>query len=196
MRATSSGKVGGAAVLGARTSFVGNVLASTSITLNDSASVSGRLLAQTGAVALDTNNVSLCCDPITLSPQTLPNGQAGTMYSQTLIMAKGGTGQYAFSVTSGALPDGLNLNAPTAGMISGTPAVKGVFTFTVTAADSHGCTGTQVYTIRISPIPCQTITVTNPPIAAGVAGAFFSETFMRGPWARRRSRLPARCPRV
>ena len=52
-------QVGSSATLGTTTTFVGNILALTSITLNTGASVSGRVLARNGAVTLDTNVVSI-----------------------------------------------------------------------------------------------------------------------------------------
>jgi len=51
-------QVGSSATLGTRTEFVGNILALTSITLTTGAHVSGRALASTGAVTMDTNDVS------------------------------------------------------------------------------------------------------------------------------------------
>jgi len=51
-------QVGSSATLGTTTTFVGNILALTSITLNTGASVSGRALARNGAVTMDTNTVS------------------------------------------------------------------------------------------------------------------------------------------
>jgi type VI secretion system secreted protein VgrG len=59
--------VGSSATLGGSTSFVGNILALTSITLNTSANITcGRAFAQTGAVTLDTNNITTnCATPFT-----------------------------------------------------------------------------------------------------------------------------------
>lgn len=54
-------QVGSSATLGTTTSFVGNILALTSITLTTSANVAGRALARNGAVTLDTNNVNPAC---------------------------------------------------------------------------------------------------------------------------------------
>lgn len=53
-------QVGSSATLGTGSSFVGNILALTSITLTTGAGLSGRSLARNGAVTLDTNNVALC----------------------------------------------------------------------------------------------------------------------------------------
>jgi uncharacterized repeat protein (TIGR01451 family) len=51
-------QVGSSATLGTATTFVGNILALASITLNTGANLSGRALARSGAVTLDTNAVS------------------------------------------------------------------------------------------------------------------------------------------
>ena len=51
-------QVGSSATLGSGTAFAGNILALESITLNDGASVVGRLLARNGAVTLIGNSIS------------------------------------------------------------------------------------------------------------------------------------------
>ena len=51
-------QVGSSATLGTTTSFGGNILAATSVTLTTDASLLGRALAQSGAVTLDTNSVT------------------------------------------------------------------------------------------------------------------------------------------
>lgn len=54
--------VGSSATLGSSTTLEGNILALTSITLNNSASIlNGRALAQNGAVTMDTNTISDNC---------------------------------------------------------------------------------------------------------------------------------------
>jgi hypothetical protein len=83
---------------------------------------------------------------LTISPTTVPNGQAGVAYNQTLT-AGGGTAPYSFAVTSGALPGGLTLSS--GGGISGAPNAVGAFSFTVTATDSGSGTGSQAYSIRV-----------------------------------------------
>jgi hypothetical protein len=49
-------QVGSSATLGTGTTFRGNIVALTSITLNDNATMLGRALARNGAVSLGTNN--------------------------------------------------------------------------------------------------------------------------------------------
>lgn len=141
-------QVGSSASLRASTTFVGNLLALTDITLGNGVTVSGRLISR-GVVGLDTNNVSLCCATIILSPQTLPSGLFGATYNQP-ITASGGVAPYTFSV-SGTLPTGLAFTpASPTGTISGTPTAIGVFTFCITVTDSNLCAVTQCYTMILS----------------------------------------------
>ncbi|MBI2841271.1 MAG: putative Ig domain-containing protein [Acidobacteria bacterium] len=90
---------------------------------------------------------SYICPPITLGPGSLPEGQVGTPYAQ-ILSAAGGIGSYAFTVTQGHSPDGLSLD-PATGVLSGTPTASGVYDFAVTATDSLGCTGSQVYAVSV-----------------------------------------------
>jgi len=54
--------VGSSATLDTTTSFAGNILALASISLNNGATIGcGRALANTGAVTMDTNTISLAC---------------------------------------------------------------------------------------------------------------------------------------
>lgn len=154
-------QVGSSATLVTGTSFTGDILALSSITLTTGANTNGRTLARNGAVTLDTNNVNTCgvsvCPIITVNPASLPNGSVGTPYSQT-VSGSGGTSPYTFSVSSGSLPTGLLLNSST-GAITGTPTTVGTFTFTITATDATGCTGSRLYTITIASPGCPAIVV-------------------------------------
>ena len=72
-------QVGSSATLGSTTAFQGNVLALTSISLNNGASVIGRMLARNGALTLDNNvlDSTLCTSatpPGTTPPGTTPPG--------------------------------------------------------------------------------------------------------------------------
>jgi hypothetical protein len=55
-------EIGSSATLGTGTKFRGNILALASITATTGATISGRLLAHTGAVTLDNNTVRPCTD--------------------------------------------------------------------------------------------------------------------------------------
>jgi hypothetical protein len=52
-------QVGSSATLGTGTRFVGTIMAAASITANTAATIHGRLLAQTGAVNMDTNTITM-----------------------------------------------------------------------------------------------------------------------------------------
>jgi hypothetical protein len=176
-------QVGSSATLGTTTSFAGNILAMASITLDTGASVSGRLLARTGAVTLDGSNVTVCppipapplCPIITLTPPptppNLPPGVVLTPYVGQTFTASGGTTPYTIALSSGALPPGLTLTSsgPSTALLSGTPTAVGTFIFTITATDANGCFIIQPYTIVIAaPPPCPPITLSPPPLPAGV----------------------------
>jgi hypothetical protein len=62
-------QVGSSATLGTTTAFKGNILALTSITLNTGADIiSGRALAQNGAVTMDTNDITILGCPSVSGP--------------------------------------------------------------------------------------------------------------------------------
>jgi hypothetical protein len=143
-------QVGSSATFGTGSSFVGNVLALTSITMTTGAGLNGRLLARNGAVTLDTNSVTACaaaCPIITVSPATLPDGAVGVPYNET-VTASGAAGPFTFTVTSGALPAGLTLN-PATGLISGVPTTEVSSNFTITATNAGLCSGSRAYSIVI-----------------------------------------------
>jgi len=119
-----------------------------------------------------TYNLTIACQTITVTNPAVNSGVVGSPFSQTFSQS-GGVGTTTFSLASGTLPSGLTLAAN--GVLSGTPTQTGTFPITVKATDSNGCTGTgPAYTLTIT---CQTITVTNPAVNSGVAGAPFSQTF-------------------
>ncbi len=66
-------QVGSSATLGTASSFAGNILASTSITVTTGVSVTGRALAQNGAVTLDTNAIT-ATSPLTSAVTTTVGG--------------------------------------------------------------------------------------------------------------------------
>jgi len=64
-------EMGSAATLGTGTTFAGNILANTAITINTGATISGRALDVSAAVTMDTNHISAC-------GAGLPTGGPGT----------------------------------------------------------------------------------------------------------------------
>lgn len=170
-------QVGSSATIGTGSSFAGDILALTSITITTGANSTGRLLARNGAVTLDTNNVNTCgvilCGAITVNPATLPNGSVGAAYNQ-VVSGSGGTAPYTFSISTGALPTGLVLN-PATGAITGTPTAVGTFTFTITAVDAIGCPGSRQYTVNIAGAGCPVITLSPSTLPPGTAGTPYSQ---------------------
>lgn len=82
---------------------------------------------------------------LTVNPATLPSAAAGGRYSAQ-VSGAGGTAPYTFSVSAGALPSGLTINATT-GVISGTPRTAGTATFTIQAMDVNGNIGSRAYSL-------------------------------------------------
>jgi hypothetical protein len=131
-------------------------------------------------VTLHTNNVNTCgvlaCPIITVNPATLPDGTAGTPYNQS-VSASGGTSPYTFSLSSGALPGGLSLNGATdPGTITGTPTTAGTFTFTITATDATGCSGSREYTMLITSPGCPAITLSPSTLPPGATLQPYAQT--------------------
>ena len=98
---------------------------------------------------------------IVVSPGSLPEGEVGEAYSET-FSASGGAAPFTFAVTDGArraavaaavagLPPGLTLSSD--GLLSGTPAEAGEFSFTVTATDANGEVGRKSYTLAVAAAP-------------------------------------------
>jgi len=171
-------QVGSSATLGTGSTFRGNILALSSITLTTNANLLGRALARNGAVTLDTNSVGLCgpsivCPALTVNPATLPNGVIGSPYNQT-ITASGASPPVTFAVTSGVLPTGLVLNAAT-GAITGSPTTAGNFNFSITATDANGCFASRAYTVIIAST-CAVLVVNPATLPGGTQGVPYNQS--------------------
>jgi hypothetical protein len=86
--------------------------------------------------------------------------------------ATGGAGTLTYTVFSGALPNGLGINATT-GAITGTPTAGGTFNFVIKAADAFGDSNTQAYSIVVS---YPTLTVTPASLPTGYVGSTYTQT--------------------
>jgi hypothetical protein len=88
--------------------------------------------------------------PPSITTTSLPNGVATKTYTFTLE-ANGGSGTKTWSIASGALPGGLNLDAAS-GTISGTPSAPGQSTVSFKVQDSGGSATTPSLNLFIDPV--------------------------------------------
>ncbi len=127
----------------------GGVLSGTP-TAGGSSSITVKVTDSENNSATQTYTPSMGVPSITLSPANLPAATLHAAYSQA-VTAQGGTAPYTYSLASGSLPPGLNLNN---GVISGAPTSSGSYAFSVVATDSSGgtgpYTGTVNYTVNVS----------------------------------------------
>ena len=99
----------------------------------------------------------------------LPQGVTSTPYSGALS-ATGGLPPYAWSINSGALPNGLTLSIT--GAISGMPTVSGDFTFTAQVVDSGGAQASRGFTVSIQQ---STLRITTQTLPVGIQGSAYSQ---------------------
>jgi hypothetical protein len=112
--------------------------------------------------------------PLSITTTGLASGTVGTAYSQALA-ATGGTAPYSWSVTAGALPAGLTLNA-LSGVISGTPTAAATSTFTVQVRDAAQATTTRQLSIQVNPATPPPLSVTTTSLPNGTVGVAYSQT--------------------
>lgn len=108
------------------------------------------------------------CNPSGVLPCTLGDGNNAVPYTKSFTFT-GGVQPYTYSVSLGALPSCLKLNAAssgTTGTIVGTPCGSGTSQFTITVTDSGGALPvSQVFIITIAPPPPLSLTVAPLPAA-------------------------------
>ncbi len=107
---------------------------------------------------------------LTVSTTSLPNGEVGSAYSQTLTET-GGTAPFTWAITVGTLPAGLSLNTTT-GLISGTPTAVGTSNFTAQVTDSAAATATAGLSITVN----AAVSITTTSLPAGEVGSAYSQT--------------------
>ncbi|HTK75119.1 MAG TPA: putative Ig domain-containing protein, partial [Gemmataceae bacterium] len=118
---------------------------------------------------------------ITTVPQ-LPQGVPGSPYNATLA-ASGGTPPYQWSLVSGALADGLRLDAAT-GAITGIPSAPVTANFSAAVSDSRNVTAQKAFTMTVAPGVTFTSAATLPGAVAGEQYSFtFTATGGRAPYS-------------
>ena len=138
-------QIGSSATVGSGTIFLGNILANTSITLTAGANSTGSLYAHTGAVTMDSNEVSTCSGgsippPDALDISTTPSGS----------VPSGGTISDSATVSGGLSPTGN-------------------VTFKLYGPGDPSCTGTAVATV-VGNLVNRTASSGN--VTAGAAGTY------------------------
>ena len=110
----------------------------------------GKLYAPGDSVPADVTTLTARFVPdtytVVVTTDSLPDGKTGKAYSHTLTAIS--TAPITWSIDSGALPAGLNLNEKT-GEIRGIPTAEGTAEFTVKAENSEG-SDTRALSIIIS----------------------------------------------
>jgi type VI secretion system secreted protein VgrG len=162
-------QVGSSATLGTTTAFKGHILALASITVNTGVNIIGRALARTGAVTLDTNNVSFaaCAAPpgSTLTPT--PPEATQTAIAPTLTAI-------AMTPTATLPPPTLTAIAATQTAIAATntviaPTLTAIAQTLAPSLTAQAATQTAIaFTLTPTPTPTSTptSTPTNTPIPA------------------------------
>ncbi len=111
----------------------------------------------------------------TITTSTLPGGSVGSAYSHTLA-ATGGTGPYAWSVSAGALPNGITLS--TTGVLSGNPNGTGTANFTAQVIDSSSPvrTASKLLSLAVTTPPTLSINDVTVTLTAANAGSGYLST--------------------
>ncbi len=124
---------------------------------------------------VSSTSLQLTINPGTVAITTsspLPAGKVNTSYSLA-VTATGGTPPYgSWTISNGALPPGLTLNA--AGMLNGTPTSVGSYTFTIQLTDNAGATTSNVFQLTINPASLAISTAS--PLPPGKVNAAYSLT--------------------
>lgn len=112
-------------------------------------------------------------DALTITTETLGDETVGSSYTVQLETSSGTT-PITYRLTDGSLPDGQTLSSD--GIISGTPTVSGVYSFTVTVAD--GGTPRQIasreFSITVIDAPANPVVAVLPETGANLSFCGFN----------------------
>jgi hypothetical protein len=113
--------------------------------------------------------------PLEVVTHELPDGAKDAPYTSK-VEAKGGTPPYAWTVTAGALPDGIELSTATGGL-SGKPTKGGTSIFTATVTDQDGATASRELEIFV--LASSNLLITSKsPLPQGEEGTPYSFQFV------------------
>ncbi len=109
----------------------------------------GSVTAVNGLLVEFSEAFAKCCEcpAITIGPNVSFVGNLNQPFNPVSLTASGGMAAYSYSIIGGALPTGMNLSS--AGVLSGTPTVAGIFKFKVLVVDAMNCTGMREYQLLV-----------------------------------------------
>jgi hypothetical protein len=118
------------------------VSSSTPVTITATSATDGSLRA--------TATVSVTPAPsLFITTSGLAEANVGMAYS-TSLSASGGRSPYRWNLSAGSLPSGIELQND--GVLGGTPALSGSYTFTVNVTDSAATSSTHPFTLSVSSV--------------------------------------------
>ena len=112
----------------------------------------------------------VAASPPVITTSSLNSVTAGNAFVQVITVAQGVV-PYSFSISSGVLPSGLDIDA-NSGIISGSPTTSGAASFTVRVVDSVGGTATRAYNLSVGAPASPVVTTTS--LASGTAGVAYA----------------------
>jgi hypothetical protein len=149
----------------------GGVVSGTPTTIGGPTTFVALVTDALGATATKSIAMTIIAGPTINTSSPLPGGTTTIAYSQSFSTSSGTT-PYTWAVTGGALPTGLTLSS--GGLLSGTPTVACVCTFTVKVTDAVGGTSTASFSLTISlyagpPIVISPTSITGAPCTVGAS---------------------------
>ena len=144
---TSNTAVTWSATTGSVTS--GGVFTAPTVSAASSSTVTATSVADTTKKASATVSITVQSSTTpTISTVSVPSGTVGVIYASG-ITANGGQQPYRWSISSGSLPPGIQLDSVT-GALNGTPSQQGQFTFTAKVTDAASHIASQGLNLNVS----------------------------------------------
>ncbi len=114
---------------------------------------------------------------LVITTSALPAGKVGVFYKQD-VKVEGGLEPYVFTLTTGALPAGLDFNV-SFGRVSGTPTESGHFAFSVSVASDDMQTASVDLAVDVAPadVAPEALHILPGALPGGSVGVAYSVTF-------------------
>ena len=125
-------------------------------------------------VSVSKTHGTISESPLTITTKSLPNGTVYTPYSQQIAVQSSPGAVLTFSISAGALPNGLTLNS-SSGAVTGTPTSSNSgapFVFTVQVSEQGGSSTTAPFSVSMAP---PTIVIAPASIVGCKVGAAYAQ---------------------